>query len=293
MSNYEYIPSNAKQTRFGSRGIILRAHEGNYLTIPEIQAKVPSVFAEEKHSSRSEKYSFIPTLALLQKMQEEGFFPVEVRQGGNRDVEKRNFTKHLLKFRRQGVRAILGDTFPEATLINSHDGTSSWYLPCSWFRFTCANGAYVPDREGVGIRASHRGNIDDVIEASYKVVENFTSQAETIEQMDTIQLTGPEQELFAQQAASLRWDSDHSVRTADILYPRRKEDVGNSLWLTFNRTQETITQGLVDVQTRDVNGYPTRRRARAVNNIGDNIKLNQALFALAEGMKNLKLGIAA
>jgi hypothetical protein len=71
--------STARTTRFGRGGILLRSHEA--LSDEIIQARTPSVFADAKHESRSEKFTFIPTSDLLHGMRKEGFLPFEIRQG--------------------------------------------------------------------------------------------------------------------------------------------------------------------------------------------------------------------
>lgn len=49
-------------SRFGSANSIRRDRP---LTIEELFHTVPSVFSEEKHDSRSERYTYIPTITLL------------------------------------------------------------------------------------------------------------------------------------------------------------------------------------------------------------------------------------
>ena len=59
-------------SRFGSANSIRRERP---LTIEELFRTVPSVFSEEKHDSRSERYTYIPTITLLDSLQKEGFYP--------------------------------------------------------------------------------------------------------------------------------------------------------------------------------------------------------------------------
>ena len=59
-------------SRFGRTNQILRDRP---LTREELMQHVPSVFGEDKHASRSEKYTFIPTITLLENLQREGFQP--------------------------------------------------------------------------------------------------------------------------------------------------------------------------------------------------------------------------
>ena len=272
--------------KFGSAGVILRSRGGDTLDLDTIRYRAPSVFAEEKHASRSEKYTFLPTYELLQAMLNEGFFPTEVRQGGSRDEEKRGFTKHLIRFRPQGVQAVVGDTFPEIAVVNSHDGTSSYQILPAWFRFTCANGMYVSEVSGQPFKVNHRGKADDVIEASYKVIAEFPKQAEQIQEFKRLQLTGPEQQAFAESAIPLRWED--GVQPYQVLRTRRAEDNDASLWHTFNRVQENITTGGIRVESYTPERGRSVRRSRPVNSVSENIKVNQALWMLTEKMVALK-----
>ena len=49
-------------SRFGSANIIRRDRP---LTHEELYRTVPSAFSQEKHDSRSERYTYIPTITLL------------------------------------------------------------------------------------------------------------------------------------------------------------------------------------------------------------------------------------
>lgn len=45
------------------------------LTNDELMRCVPSVFSGEKHESRSDRYTYIPTITLLDNLRKEGFQP--------------------------------------------------------------------------------------------------------------------------------------------------------------------------------------------------------------------------
>ncbi|WP_049191695.1 DUF932 domain-containing protein, partial [Serratia marcescens] len=83
-------------SRFGSINQIRRDRP---LTREELMQVVPSVFGEDKHASRSEKYTFIPTITLLENLQREGFEPFFACQSRVRDPGRREHTKHLLRLR--------------------------------------------------------------------------------------------------------------------------------------------------------------------------------------------------
>jgi len=59
-------------SRFGAANVIRRERP---LTREELFRAVPSVFSEDKHASRSARYTYIPTISLLDSLQREGFQP--------------------------------------------------------------------------------------------------------------------------------------------------------------------------------------------------------------------------
>lgn len=107
-------------SRFGRVNLIRRDRP---LTHDELMQHTPSVFGEEKHASRSERYAYIPTITLLESLQREGFQPFFACQTRVRDQSRREHTKHMLRLRRAGQ--IIGQQVPEIILLNSHDGSSS------------------------------------------------------------------------------------------------------------------------------------------------------------------------
>ena len=105
--------------------------------------------------------------------------------------------------------------------------------------------------------------------------------------MKAVQLSAPEQNLFAETAITLRYDTEEKsapVTAAQVLQPRRDGDGGNGLWEVFNRTQEALVRGGVDGTA----ARGRRAKTRGVTGIDENTKINRALWALAEGMKALK-----
>ncbi|WP_137464696.1 DUF932 domain-containing protein, partial [Escherichia coli] len=93
------------------------------LTHEELMHHVPGIFGEEKHTSRSQNYTYIPTITVLENLQREGFQPFFACQTRVRDQSRREYTKHMLRLRRAGQ--ITGQHVPEIILPNSHDGSSS------------------------------------------------------------------------------------------------------------------------------------------------------------------------
>jgi hypothetical protein len=246
----------------------------------------PSVLASEAHESRGQKYTFIPTLDVIDGLRLEGFEPFEVRQTKCRDLAKREFTKHMVRMRHPDAIASQGEV-PELVLINSHDGTSSYQLLAGFFRFVCSNGLIAGDIQS-DVRVRHSGRVvQDVIEGSFKVLENVKQISNSIDEFKSITLDRQEQELFANTALSLRWDDKPPVTAERVLQANRYEDVQSDLWTTFNRVQENIIKGGVLGKT----ATGRRMHTRGVQGVNENVKLNRALWSLADGMAKLKSNV--
>ncbi|EEC8720108.1 DUF945 domain-containing protein, partial [Escherichia coli] len=89
--------------RLASRfGYVNQIRRERPLTREELMYHVPSIFAEDRHTSRSERYAYIPTITVLENLQREGFQPFFACQTRVRDQSRREYTKHTLRLRRAG-----------------------------------------------------------------------------------------------------------------------------------------------------------------------------------------------
>ncbi|WP_400564402.1 DUF932 domain-containing protein [Pseudomonas aeruginosa] len=270
-------------SRFAYGSPVLRSHEP--LTDDQIRSVAPSIFAEDKHESRSARYSYIPTAAVLTELRKEGFQPFMVAQTRVRDQGKREHTKHMLRLRH--ASQINGAEANEIILLNSHDGTSSYQMLAGMFRFVCQNGLVCGDTVA-DVRIRHNGNVaGQVIEGAFEVLDGFERVHAQREAMRAITLDHGEAEVFARAALSLKYDDPDKpapVTESQILMPRRMDDRRPDLWSVFNRTQENLIKG--GLRGRAANGR--RQSTREVQGIDQNIRLNRSLWLLAEGMRQLK-----
>ncbi|MGK9007662.1 DUF932 domain-containing protein, partial [Citrobacter europaeus] len=69
------------------------------LSDDQIHRVAPSIFADAPHESRSQRYAYIPTAAVLTELRKEGFQPFMVTQTRVRDEGKREHTKHMIRLR--------------------------------------------------------------------------------------------------------------------------------------------------------------------------------------------------
>ena len=271
-------------SRFASRSPSMRSDYP--LTDDQIHRVAPSIFADAPHESRSQRYAYIPTAAVLAELRKEGFQPFMVTQTRVRDEGKREHTKHMLRLRH--ASQINGAEANEIVLLNSHDGTSSYQMLAGMFRFVCSNGLVCGDTVA-DVRVPHKGDVSGhVIEGAYEVLRGFDRVKDSRDAMRAITLDEGEAEVFARSALALKYDPTDNkpapITESQILMPRRFDDRRPDLWSVFNRTQENLTKG--GLHGRAANGR--RQSTRPVQGIDQNIRLNRALWLLADGMRALK-----
>ena len=267
-----------KYSRFGANRHAIRSNTASPLTDEQLRLAIPSLFAAEKHESRSERFTYVPTIDVLTKLRAEGFEPFSACQTRSRDDGQLAFTKHMLRLRRVDFSQSR-DEVPEVIVLNSHNGSSSYQMMAGIFRFVCANGLISADESTQEIRVRHKGDIvGEVIEGAYRVVQDFETVQASIEKMKAVKLLPEELHMFAASALALRWPNGAApIDTVRVSQARRPSDTGMDLWTTFNRVQENLLRG-GQVGAR-VNGRSAR--TRAVSGIGQNVALNRGLWMLA------------
>ena len=255
------------------------------LTQEQMYGVAPSIFAERAHGSRSDRYAYIPTSEILRRLQGEGFSPFMVCQSQSRDLAKREHTKHMVRLRH--ASQITGDEANEIILINSHDGSSAYQMLAGVFRFVCCNGM-VCGTTMSDVRVRHNGDVvDNVIEGAFRVVDDFVLVDVQKAAMKDLWLSHGDQVAFAKAARALKYDDPDvpaPITEHQLLHIERAEDNAADLWTTFNRVQEHLMRG--GIRGRRPDGR--RATTRGINAIDQSVKINRALWILAEAMRELK-----
>lgn len=273
---------NTLASSFSRNAVAVRADHP--LSNDEIAAVAPSILAHSAHESRSDRYSFIPTVDVLDALRKEGFQPFMVCQSRVRDDARRAYTKHMVRLRH--ANQICGSEANEIILLNSHDGASSYQMIAGMLRFVCKNGVVCGDNLS-DIRVPHKGDvIGQVIDGAFKVLDSFEIATQQRDGMRASVLDDGEQIAFARAALTLRYDENKPapITEQQLLAPRRIEDRASDLWTTFNRVQENMLVG--GLHGRNANGRATT--TRPVTGIDQNIRLNRALWVLADELRRLR-----
>lgn len=246
-----------------------------------LERNVPSVFATEAFHTRSDRYKFIPTIQVIDFLADHGFLPVKAHQSRSRIEGKTAFTKHMIRLRRAEDIGRSAEEFPELVMVNSHDGTSAYKFMFGVFRVVCSNGMIAMSEDYGSLKVRHMGSGDfhkELSDATTGIMANAPKVLTQIEGWKQLALSAPERQIFAESAAKL---IDNNVSASNLVRARREADRGEpTLWKTLNTVQENILQG----GTYSVKG----RQTSAVKDISKDIKLNTALWSLAEKMSQLK-----
>jgi hypothetical protein len=261
----------------------------------DLYNKAPSIFATAPKSDVSEKYQFIPTLQIVEKLRSEGLFPVRADQTLTRTDGGGSFAKHMIRFRPVAyLESAYGlyEEYPEVVLVNSHDRSSGYQISAGIFRLVCSNGMIARSSDFGTVSVRHSGNIiDDVIEGTFSVIETIPAVLENVERLKSISLDKGEAHEFAKAALQLRYPTDDAgndtapIAPESLLGARRWDDrEKNDLWTTFNKVQENFIRG--GLRGRGTTGKTMR--TRAIKSVTEDVRLNKALWSLADGLRKLK-----
>jgi hypothetical protein len=269
--------------------IMLHSSSDQVMTLEELKKKVSFAFLSEPSRKVSTKYVHVPTSRVVEDLIALGWQPVNGAQRKAKVGKSSVFSKHMIKFQNPDI-VIKGqngdDVYPQIILTNSHDGATSFKFMMGLYRVVCTNGLVVADEQFANFKMRHMGySFEDLQELVSKTVEELPNKVQVINQMKTTSLTIEQQKELALKAYLLRKGiaiGDEGSNVDDetleaILEPRREQDKGDDLWLTFNRVQEAITQGgfMAALTGAKV------RKVRKIHSFEKDLKLNQELFQVA------------
>jgi hypothetical protein len=129
-------------------------------------------------------------------------------------------------------------------------------------------------------RVAHRGDVlRDIVSAAIRISERSEALAVAVERMERTTLDAGQRLELAREAMALRFpkDAPGAMQPSQLLVPRRPEDAGNDLWHVFNTLQTAVIRG--GLNRRSASNRLTR--TRAVNAIGEDLRLNSRLWELA------------
>jgi hypothetical protein len=256
------------------------------ITLDEAMKRVPAIGATGPSEKVSDRYQFISTRDILERVQEDGWrITGATAQSRSPYAQHRVTLVHESDVHKLQTKDLVESTKDEGIarieLFNSHNLTKRLLLAMGYFRFVCSNGLVVASGPAETIRLKHRFSDDRLSEITERVSDlsqRFPVINQTIEHFKSRELSESEQVSFAEYAIKGRFNyrpampkrfRDIGRTTEKLLQHRRPEDEGNSTWQVFNRIQENLING-IEGFSRPIKGY------------SDNVRVNQLLWKGAE-----------
>ena len=245
------------------------------LSIETLQEVAPSVFATSPSPKMSNKYTFVPTIEVVENFDREGWKVYSAKQVG-----KGNYAQHELRLR-NGELPQVGDSLIEAVIRNSHNGISSFSVSSGLHRLVCSNGLTVPTSIADAISVRHMNfDLGMVREITDQFAERLPVIQRSVGKMESTFLSEGQLVDFVNKSAMIRWEkgSIPKFKLEDFLRPERDGDVGNSVWKTFNVIQEKFVRGGMKYNSKK-GRVVSMRELKNFYNIN---KVNTGLWELAE-----------
>lgn len=255
-----------------------------------------SIQAVAERETLSKKYSFIPTTKVIRAFEQKGWLPVKASEVRAKE-ERKGFQKHLIRFRHQNSEVLLNEIHPEIVLTNSHDGLASFKIMAGMFRLVCLNGLIISDATFSNISIRHMGYTDHAVhQAIEQISDSIPGIAKNVKEFQEIELTPDEQGIFAQAALAVKYSTveEREFDILRLLAPVRRVDDNPTLWSTFNTVQEKLIKGgryekkPIYTNMPGLKNITKTGRARAVNSITEDVRINKGLWLLTEKMAELK-----
>ena len=268
----------------------LNSRSRNPLSDSDLQRLAPVVFADAPAPTVSSHYHQIKTIDVINQLRNAGWYVAHAMQSKARDEARFGYQRHMLRFGHPEIDNVkLDGIAPELILINAHDGASAYKFLAGVFRAICGNGLIVASALFEAVHIRHVGfNPEDVIDGSFRVADAVPKLAESIDGFRSTKLLPAESTAFAESALIAKYGelSKAPISPTAALRWRRFEDKADDLWTTLNVVQENLVQG----GARGRNAQTMRRvTTREVKGIAENVRLNQAIWHLADQLKAAKV----
>ena len=263
------------------------------LSNDQIIEMAPAAGATEPIAGASEAYSFVPTTKAVDLLRDCGWIPQHVKQASTRVEHRDGFQRHAIRFAMGDLD--MGAERVDLLLINSHDRGCAFQLLASIWRKICGNGL-LASSELFSFRHRHINfNPQEFIDSAVTIAQSAGQLANDVTRMKEIELVPEERQIFAGAAHDYVWGKAKlpPVEAPKLLEERRYDDDGNDLWSTFNVIQENLIKGGLRGFGKNKHGRKVKKMTRAVKSLDRDVKLNKALWSMAEQMATIKEGVAA
>ena len=258
------------------------------LSNDELRQQCPNIFTTKPAPHLSAKYSFVPTIQVIEDIKKLGWIPIEATPVKSRKAKTAGKGKHMITFEHEDFKTKDNEKI-QILLINSHDGTSNFQLEIGVFRLVCSNGLVIKDNDMGAVKVRHLGySFKDITAAVNQLVTNIPTVFNKMNKMKATELDENQMAELALKSACVRFDLEYEkeaenlskmIEIDDLLGVDRREDKGSGLYEVFNRVQEKLINGGFEYLNDRTGRY---RKARPIKNFQQNTRVNQQLWEVAE-----------
>ena len=236
------------------------------------------------HQDVSDKYVQISTRDIITSLENQGFELDNVNVANVRKESNRGFQKHLVTMKYNDLATPEG--VPTVVIQNSHNRTSGLKFHTGFIRFACTNGLVF----GTNISEKsiqHSAKWQDKAEhflSNY--MEEVAKMDRTFSRMRNQYMSPTMIQDFSYRAAGLRYDQKLVLDTNELSLVTRSEDVGNNLYIVYNRIQEALMKGSFKrkVENIDDEGIITHSdwsKAPRITSTDETMRINRQISELA------------
>jgi len=267
------------------------------LTTAQILDNCPAAFTQRKSPELSGRYGFVDTAAAISILNDHGWNPVRAVQKPSRLAENIPFQDHMLSFAPAQVDDL--DNQPNLILYNSHNGKSALKLFIGVYRCLCSNGIIAGDslfESKLRHSATTANGFSNLITSQSNNVPMLMDRIDGMQNhiLDHDQIVD-----FAYDAVNLRWDmlqdtppdnrngsyADQFRTVKQALRVRRHGDGGNDKYTVFNRLQESLIRGGVEIESYTKrNPTGAIRKAKGIASLAETVRVNRELWNLADSV---------
>jgi hypothetical protein len=253
------------------------------LSMETAREKAPGIFAPGPHSRLSKDYKFVSSLDLIEHLDTQGWKLTNAKQSTSKNANPlyTTYGTHIMEFQHEDL--YMKDNHggiegrPTIVVINNSNGDRPLSIDAGIFRLVCSNGLIIKTTDFGSLKERHtKYNQEEVRGIVSQKITEMEVAVNKINRWNMVEMTDKQRFQFAAEALALRLADDRKpeqYELIDLLQPRRKEDQGKTLWLTYNTVQEGLIKG----------GFSLNERvARAIKNPMTDFTINQDLWILAE-----------
>jgi hypothetical protein len=211
-----------------------------------------------------QKEFYIPTLDVVQKLQNEGWTiqGVDEARAKNRKIVSNYVQMQHPDFSVKNNKG-KDEAIASLTLSNSCSGNKPLQLDLGMYRQVCSNGAIRFEDTELSKIQHTKVNIRDLDLFIFGLSTKSNKLIEEINAMKDKNMSYDEIKSFAYNAAKLRFNEDDNRFDIDaLLKVNRVEDEGNDVWTVFNRIQENLTH---DVKNKEEDIWLNKQLFNLVN----------------------------